>query len=284
MLDILGYEFMQKGLITGVIIAMTCSFVGTFLVLRRYSLFGDGIAHVAFGGIAVGLFTGIFPFWTAFVVAIAGALGLQTLKQNANISGDAAVAIILTAGISIGIVLISASVGFTVDLFSFLFGNILLIGLDEMAFIIITCATAFIILLVIYRPLLHLTFNEEQAKVSGINTVFLNYLFVVLAAVIVVASMKLVGILLISALIVIPNITAMMFAKNFKMTVLISMSIAVTTVVVGLIASYYLSLAPSGTIVMCVLGVFLTALILKSRRVFEKNTVQNSIKTEERID
>ena len=280
MLDILGYEFMQKGLITGVIIAITCSFVGTFLVLRQYSLFGDGIAHVAFGGIAVGLFTGIFPFWSAFVVAIAGALGLQTLKQNANISGDAAVAIILTAGISIGVVLISASVGFTVDLFSFLFGNILLIGLDEMSFIIITCAAAFIILLVIYRPLLHLTFNEEQAKVSGINTVFLNYLFVVLAAVIVVASMKLVGILLISALIVIPNITAMMFAKNFKMTVLISMGIAGTAVVVGLLASYYLNLAPSGTIVICVLGVFLTALVLKSRRVFEKNTVQNNIKTE----
>ena len=102
--EALSYGFMQKALVAGIAVGLICSFMGTFLVLRRYSLFGDGIAHVAFGGVSVGLFLGVFPLWTAFIVSIFGGLGLQKLRQSTKISGDAAVAVVLVSGLSIGVI------------------------------------------------------------------------------------------------------------------------------------------------------------------------------------
>ena len=130
-LEALSYGFMQKALIAGIAVGLICSFMGTFLVLRRYSLFGDGIAHVAFGGISVGLFLGVFPLWTAFIVSIFGGIGLQKLRQSTKISGDAAVAVVLVSGLAVGVILVSSSGGFSVDLFSFLFGSILLISNED---------------------------------------------------------------------------------------------------------------------------------------------------------
>ena len=130
-IEALSYGFMQKALVAGIAVGLICSFMGTFLVLRRYSLFGDGIAHVAFGGISVGLFLGVFPLWTAFIVSIFGGLGLQKLRQSTNISGDSAVAVVLVSGLAVGVILVSSSGGFSVDLFSFLFGSILLISNED---------------------------------------------------------------------------------------------------------------------------------------------------------
>ena len=262
--EILAYGFMQKALLAGVAVAVICSFMGTFLVLRRYALFGDGIAHVAFGGISVGLVMGIFPLWTAFVAAILGGLGLQKLRNSAKVSGDAAVAIILVTGLAWGVLLVSASGGFSVDLFSFLFGNILLIGDDDLVLILSVSAVIVTTLIVLNRQFLHLTFNEELAKLSGVNVSLLNYLFVILAAVTVVTSMRLVGILLISALIVIPNISAMMLGKGFKKTVCISMTFSTLSVIVGIILSYYFDLAPSGTIVLIAVSILLLIMSAKS--------------------
>ena len=236
-LEALSYAFMQKALIAGVAVGIICSFMGTFLVLRRYSLFGDGIAHVAFGGISVGLFFGIVPLWTAFIVSILGGLGLQKLRQSTKISGDAAVAVVLSSGFAVGVILVSASGGFSVDLFSFLFGSILLISNEDTIMILAISAGIIATLTLLQKQFLHLTFNEEQAKLGGLRTTLLNYAFVVLASITVVTSMRLVGILLISALIVVPNITAMMFGKGFKKTVFISMSIAVISVVSGILVS-----------------------------------------------
>ena len=160
---------MQKALVAGIATAVVCSFMGTFLVLRRYSLFGDGISHVAFGGISLGLFVGVFPIWTAFLVSILGGLGLQKLRSSARIPGDAAVVVVLTSGLAVGVILTSLSGGFSVDLFSFLFGNILLVGTND-ALMIAVIATVITAILVLYqKQFLHLTFNEEQAKIAGLN-------------------------------------------------------------------------------------------------------------------
>ena len=269
-LEVLSYGFMQKALIAGAAVAIICSFMGTFLVLRRYSLFGDGIAHVAFGGISVGLFLGIVPLWGAFVASVLGGLGLQKLRSSTKVSGDAAVAVVLVSGLAVGITLVSASGGFSVDLFSFLFGSILLIGLEDMVTIIAISAGIVGVLLVFQKQFLHLSFNEEQAKVAGLNTTFLNYLFVVLAAVTVVTSMRLVGILLISALIVIPNISAMLFGKGFKKTVGISILMSISSVVSGIFLSYYLNLAPSGTIVLFAVALLLGTLACRSLGIISK--------------
>ena len=274
-LEALSYTFMQKALIAGIAVGLICSFMGTFLVLRRYSLFGDGIAHVAFGGISIGLFLGVFPLWTAFIVSIFGGLGLQKLRQSTKISGDAAVAVVLVSGLAVGVILVSSSGGFSVDLFSFLFGSILLISNEDTIMILAISSGIIATLVVLQKQFLHLTFNEEQAKLVGLRTTLLNYAFVILASITVVTSMRLVGILLISALIVIPNITAMMFGKGFKKTVCISMGISVISVIGGILLSYFLNLAPSGTIVIITVGILVGTLVLKSTGLLQKVDIKN---------
>ena len=274
-LEALSYGFMQKALIAGIAVGLICSFMGTFLVLRRYSLFGDGIAHVAFGGISVGLFLGVFPLWTAFIVSIFGGIGLQKLRQSTKISGDAAVAVVLVSGLAVGVILVSSSGGFSVDLFSFLFGSILLISNEDTIMILAISSGIIATLVVLQKQFLHLTFNEEQAKLVGLRTTLLNYAFVILASITVVTSMRLVGILLISALIVIPNITAMMFGKGFKKTVCISMGISVISVIGGILLSYFLNLAPWGTIVIITVGILVGTLVLKSTGLLQKVDIKN---------
>src|SRR5574337_1475475 len=129
-LDFLQYGFMQRALITGISAAICCAMVGLYLVLKRYSLFGDALSHVAFGGIALGFFLNIYPIWTAFAVSVSTALGITKLRKSTKISGDAAIAVLLSSGFAMGVLLISASHGFTIDLFSFLFGSILLTSMQ----------------------------------------------------------------------------------------------------------------------------------------------------------
>ena len=261
--EIFAYAFMQKGLIVGSAIAIICSLMGTFLVLKRYSLFGDALSHMAFGGISLGLFSGIYPLWTAYAVSILGALGMTKLRKSTKISGDAAIAVLLVSGFGIGILLISATGGFSVDLFSFLFGSILLISNEDTILILAISAGVVTSLVLLRKQLIHFIFDEEQAKVSGIKVDRLNYVFVIIAAITVITSMRLVGILLISALIVLPNITSMLFGKGFRQTVIFSMIISVSSVISGIILSYYFDLAPSGTIVMISVGILVATLGVK---------------------
>jgi zinc transport system permease protein len=265
-LEILEAGFIQKALITGVAVAVICSAIGLFLVLRRHSLFGDALAHIAFGGIAVGLFTNIYPIWSAIVVSVLAALGMTKLRESKSIPPDATVAVLLSSGLALGIVLVSISGGFSVDLFSFLFGSILLVSQEEVLMILGLSAGVMAVLLFFYRSFMHISFDEEQAKVSGLNVSGLNYLFIVLASVTVIASIRLVGILLISSLIVIPNITAMLFGKGFRKTALISGTIAVISVIAGILISYAANVATGGTIVLTLVLVFLLTLAIKKAR------------------
>ncbi len=268
--EILTYGFMQRALVTGIAISLMCSVVGLFLVLRRYSLFGDALAHAAFGGIAAGLYLGIYPLWTAFAVAISSALGLTKVKQRFQISGDSIVAILLSAGLAMGVILISLAKGFTVDIFSFLFGSILLVSLQSTLLILGLSGAILIIILLLYRQLVYTTFNEEQAKVSGIGVEKLNYLFVVISAITVVSSMQLVGILLTSSLIVVPNVTAVLFSRGFKQTAILSMAFAVFSAITGILTSYVFNVAPGGMIVLISILIFAISLAIKSLRTKNK--------------
>ena len=263
MFEILQFGFIQRALISGIAVAVSCSVIGLFLVLRRQSLYGDALSHVAFGGIAIGLFTNIYPLWTAFAVSILASVGITKLRESTKISGDSAVAVLLSAGLAIGVVLIGLSGGFSLDLYSFLFGSILLISNNDQMTILVLSLIVLTIMYKISRKLMYIAFDEEQARVSGIDVTKLNYLFIVLAGVTVISSVRLVGVLLISSLIVIPNITAMMFGKGFKKTLLISISTAVLSVVAGIITSYVMNIAPGGTIVIISVGIFLAVISLK---------------------
>jgi len=255
---------MQNAIISGIAISLICSTVGLFLVLRKYSLFGDALAHSAFGGVALGLFLGVYPLWAAYVVSILSALALTKIRQKFDISGDAIIAILLSSGIAIGIVLISLSGGFSIDIFSFLFGSILLVSTENVIMVLGLCAAIFIILITGYRKFMYITFSEEQAQVSGIPVQKLNYLLIAIAGITVVTSMQLVGVLLVSALFVIPNVTAMMFKRSFKQTVILSMSFSVFSTVAGIMISYPLDIAPSGMVVLIAIMLFIGSLIIKS--------------------
>lgn len=258
--EILEFGFMQRALIAAVAVAITSSVIGLFLVLRRNSLFGDALSHVAFGGIAVGLVANIYPLWTGIAFSVLGALGITKLRQSAKIPADATVAILLSSGLALGILLVSVSGGFTLDLFSFLFGSILLVSVEDTLAILAMAGAILSIIILLYRQLMYVTFDEEQAKVSGLQISKLNYLFVVLASVSVIVSMRLVGILLVSALIVIPNVTALLLGKGFKKTALISVGVSIFSVVTGIAVSYAANLAPAGTIVLVSTAVFLATL------------------------
>ena len=262
--DILSFGFMQNAIISGIAISLICSTVGLFLVLRKYSLFGDALAHSAFGGVALGLFLGVYPLWAAYVVSILSALALTKIRQKFDISGDAIIAILLSSGIAIGIVLISLSGGFSIDIFSFLFGSILLVSTENVIIVLGLCAAIFIILITGYKKFMYITFSEEQAQVSGIPVQKLNYLLIAIAGITVVTSMQLVGVLLVSALFVIPNVTAMMFKRSFKQTVILSMSFSVFSTVAGIMISYPLDIAPSGMVVLLAIMLFIGSLIIKS--------------------
>jgi zinc transport system permease protein len=262
-LEIFEFGFMQRALIAGIAISSVCSVIGLFLVLRRQSLFGDSLAHMAFGGLAVGLFTNTYPLWTAFVASILASLGITRLRYSANIPADSAVAIMLSSGLALGVLLLSLSGGFSVDLFGFLFGNILLVSFEDTLLILAMTAIVLTSISILYRQLLYITFDEEQAKVSGIKVMRLNYLFIILASLTVIASMRLVGILLISSLIVMPNITAMMIGRGFKRTAIISVLVSVVSVICGIILSYIVNSAPSGTIVLISIFIFLLIYIVK---------------------
>jgi zinc transport system permease protein len=262
---------MHRALISGIAIAILCSVVGLFLVLRRYSLFGDAIAHSSFGGIALGLLVGVYPLWTAYGVSIVSALIITKLKDRYNISGDASIAVLLSSGIAIGLVIIGFSGGFTIDIFSFLFGSILLVSVDDTVLILSLTGVILIVILLLYRQILYSTFNEEQAKVSGIPVEKINYLIVFMAGITVVTSIQLVGVLLISALFVIPNVTAIMYGKGFKQTAIISMSFSVFSVVVGILISYVFDITPAGTIVLLSIGLLAVTMVIKSAGLLSKN-------------
>ena len=261
--EILEFGFMQRALIAAAAVTITSSVIGLFLVLRRNSLFGDALSHVAFGGIAVGLVANIYPLWTGIAFSVLGAIGITKLRQSAKIPADATVAILLSSGLALGILLVSAADGFTLDLFSFLFGSILLVSVEDTLAILAMAGAILAIIILLYRQLMYVTFDEEQAKVSGLQISKLNYLFVVLASVSVIVSMRLVGILLVSALIVIPNITALLFGRGFNKTALISVGISIFSVVTGIAISYAANLAPAGTIVLVSTAVFLATLATK---------------------
>jgi len=261
--DFFLFGYIQRALISGISIAIMCSLIGLFLVLRKQSLFGDAISHMAFGGIAIGTYLNIYPFWTAIIFSASSALVINKIRYYTKLNSDSMVAVLLSFGLGIGVTLISISDGFSVDLFSFLFGSILLVSYED---VLMTVGMAIIVTSIIglfFKKLIYVTFDEDQAKISGLHVEQLDYLFIVLVAVTVIVSMKLVGILLISSLIVIPNIASLMLNQGFKRTLFISIIISVCSVFFGIILSYYFNTAPSGMIVLLSVGIFVAVIISK---------------------
>ena len=249
-MEILHFSFMQRAIAAGLLIAVACSVLGVFLVLRRDAMLGHGLAHVTFGGVALGLLISVSPIWTALVVAILAAVLLLKLREAAGLHGDTAIGIVSSVGFALGIVIASVSGRFSVELFSYLFGNILAIGPGEVWTSAILAVAVVLTVILNYNDLVAITFDRELAKTSGIPVGRLDLILAVLSAVTVVLAMKVVGLLLVAALIVIPAATALQVAGNFRLAIVWSCAVGMVSVLGGLWISYYMDIPSSGSIVL----------------------------------
>jgi zinc transport system permease protein len=244
----------------GVIISLICPLIGIFLVLRRYSLIADTLAHVSLAGVAIGLVTKINPIITATVTAAISSFFIERLRSSKRIYGESALALFLSGSLAFAITLISLSKGFNVDLFSFLFGSIVSVKQGDIYIIGVLGVLVALVIWAFYKELVYVSFDEETAQVTGINTQLINIILIILTAVTISISMRVVGILLIAALIVIPVIASLQFKRGFKQTIMIAEAISLFSVIAGIFASFYLNLAAGGAIVLITLIIFLFCL------------------------
>jgi zinc transport system permease protein len=255
---------MQLALAAGVIVGATAPLIGAFLVQRRMSLMGDGIGHVAFAGVAGGLLANVWPVWTALILSVLAAVAMERLRSRAQASGDVALALFFYTGIAGGVVLAGLDKSLNAGLFSYLFGSVLTVDVGELLTIailgaIVVCAIGFS-----RRALFGLVMDEEWAGVAGVPARVLNVMLAVLTAVTIVASMRIVGLLLVAALMVLPVASAQLLSSSFKSTLRWSVIIGMASVVVGLAAARIWALAPGGTIVLVCAAFF--ALVAVVRR------------------
>ena len=265
--EILSYGFIQRALIAGTLIAVLCAVLGVFLVLRRLSLIGDGLAHVTFGSVAVALVLRINPVYVtlaAVPLVLLSSLGILKLTQKARIYGDAAIGVVSSLGIACGVLLASVAGGYNVDLFSYLFGNILAISTPELLISAVLFCVVMIMVILFYNDLFAITFDEDLARSSGIKTDLINRVLVLLTGLTVVLAMKVVGIMLITALLIMPAVTALQVARGFRTTILTAAGIAVVSVVSGIFASFVLlQISPGDGMILFVLVFALKKSFLK---------------------
>ena len=261
MFEILDYDFMQRAFLAGIIIATLASISGTFIVLKRYSMMSETLAHSALVGVAVGLVAGYNPLWMAVVVAVVSAWTIEYLRSSFSLYSDAILAILLSGSLAVAIIIVSLGGAFNNSLFSYLFGSILSVTREDIVTITVFGTFSLVLLLLFSKELYFIAYDEEVAKTSGIKVKALNYLLVTVVAIIIALSIRVVGSLLIGALMVIPTVSALQYRVGFFKTGLISLVIALFSVIAGMILSFYFSLPSGATIVICVITIFIISLV-----------------------
>ncbi len=253
---------MVRAFEAGIAIGIVAPLIGMFLVVRRYSLMADTLAHVSFAGVAIGLLLKINPVFSAIGLSVLAGVGIEALRNSRRIFGESVLALFLSGSLAIAVIILSLSNGFNANLFSYLFGSISTVSKTDMW---VTIALAVVVLLdvvFLYKELFFASFDAEIAEVSGLPVKTINFMVVMLAAVSVAISIRIVGVLLIGALMVIPVIAAMQYGRGFRFTLILSVIFSLVSVIVGLFASYYYNLASGGAIVLVALVIFLLSLAL----------------------
>ncbi|HOW85420.1 MAG TPA: metal ABC transporter permease [Candidatus Aminicenantes bacterium] len=261
-----AYGFLQRAFLAGVFVAVACAVLGVFLVLRKDAMIGHGLSHIAFAGVALGLFLNVLPLAAALAVSVAAALAMVKLKDRAGLHGDTAIGIFSSLGLAVGILLASLARGFNVELMSYLFGDVLAIEPLEVWLSVGLAAAVLGAVRLNYGKLLFMTFDRESARAAGIKVGRLDALLMVLTAVTVVLGMKVAGILLVAALVVIPAAAGLQAAASFRTAIAASALVAVVAVAGGLAASLALNIPASAAIVaLCFLAFVLLFLLKKGR-------------------
>jgi zinc transport system permease protein len=257
------FQFFQNALLGGTIASLACAWVGLFLILRKEAMIGDGIAHTAFGGIALGLLLDINPILTALLVSILAVLGISYMRKRGLAQSDSAIAVMLALGFSTGLIIISLAGGFNVELFNFLFGSILTISQTDLIIVSILGISTILILGIFYKELLSITFDEEDARLMGVPVRLLSIAFNLLVAITIVLSIKVIGVILVVALLVLPGLAALQLNLSFKGTTLITICFGIISMVTGILLSALYDVATSGVIVFTAAGFFLFTAIYR---------------------
>lgn len=256
------YEFMQRSFVMGILIALIVPTIGYFLVLRRQSVIGDTLSHVALSGAAFGMISHIYPVYTATIFSLIAALAIESLRRRFESYAELSLSIVLSVGV--GLAAIFISLGNTQGILSYLFGSLALITIKDIIMVIILGILTFITIMFFYKDLFYISFDEEAAHLAGISVRFINLIFSILVALTVAISMRIVGALLISSLMVLPVATSLLIAKSFKSGLIYSNIFGLIAVIIGLILSFYLDLSPGGTIVMTSLFILLVVLFIEN--------------------
>ncbi len=248
--EAIQYDFMLKALLVGSLIAICCSLLGIFLVLKKYSMIGDGLAHVSFATVAIALFLSASPLVISIPIVILSSFLILKLNEKANVHGDAAIGLVSSFSVATGVLISSIAKGFNIDLFSYLFGSILVISDLDVILSVILSLIVILTIVFFYNNLFAITYDEEFSKVIGLNTKTINYLISVLTSITIVLGIRVVGTMLISSLIIFPTVTALQVSKGFKSTILISTIVSVCCVITGVFISFIMNFPTGATIVM----------------------------------
>ncbi|ABO67752.1 MULTISPECIES: metal ABC transporter permease [Geobacillus] len=262
------YEFLRNAFLAGILTGFAAPLLGVFIVVRRLSLIADALSHVALAGIAAGLLIGKSvstaagwnPLYIGMGFSVAGSLLIEKLRSVYRHYEELAIPIILSAGIGLSVILISIANGFNADLFSYLFGSVSAVSSDDVWAVFVVAVIAAAIIFAFYKELFLLSFDEEYARVSGVRAKFIHFLFIVLVALVIASSMRIVGVLLVSSLMTLPVAASIRIAKSFKQAIVFSIFFGELSVIIGLLAAYELDWAPGGTIVMLAVAILLLVL------------------------
>jgi zinc transport system permease protein len=264
-MDLLNYAFMQRALIAAALVGITAPAIGTYLVQRRQAVMGDGIGHVAMTGVALGFLLNASPVWVATAVAVAGAVGMELIRSRGRTSGDIALAMLFYGGLAGGVMIINlAPGGSTANLTSYLFGSITTVSAEDITAVVILAAFVAAVTLGLRRQLFAVCQDEEFARVTGLPVRALNLLIAVTAAVTVTVAMRIVGLLLVSAMMVIPVAAAQRVTRGFTATLSVAMVIGVLVSLTGTVTTYYIDAPSGGTIVLLAIAVFVVMTALSA--------------------
>lgn len=249
MIEMLSYNFMIRALIVGTLVSLCAALLGVILVLKRYSMIGDGLSHVGFGALAIAAAANVAPLYVAIPVVLLSAFCLLRLSENSKINGDAAIAVISSTAVAIGVIVASIT-GLNTDLNSYLFGSVLATSNGDAVMCVVLSIVVILLFLLFYNKIFAVTFDESFSKACGTRPSVYNIIIAVLTALTIVIGMRIMGTLLISALIIFPSLTAMRLCKSFKSVMITAGILSVICFLLGLTASYYLDIPTGPTVVV----------------------------------
>ncbi|MGI5891786.1 MAG: metal ABC transporter permease [Bacillota bacterium] len=266
--ELFSYTFIIRALIVGILVALCAALLGISLVLKRYSMIGDGLSHVGFGALAVALALNLAPLQVSIPVVVLTAFMLLRISENSKIKGDAAIALISSSALAIGVIFISFTTGMNIDIFNYMFGSILAMSQGDVYLSILTAVVVLVLYILFYNKIFSVTFDENFAKATGTNTGRYNMLIAVLTALTIVIGMRMMGAMLISSLIIFPALTSMRLCRTFKSVVICATVLSILCFFIGIVISFTFSIPAGASVVavsLVIFGMFSAVALVKRR-------------------